>query len=369
MKLPLKISVIACTVLSVFHNTVAAQGTRDQLVRSIDSIVTAGMGDNFPSITLAVVIDQKVAYMKAYGYADKKKKIPATTTTCYQVGSLTKTFTGNLVAKFIQANKLNLFDSLQKHFPPTVRFPTDSAGRHFTFFNLLTHTAGVPRYPANLERTDGDPIRSFSKQQLLNAINSMKLSHRVGSRWDYSNFGYGIIGAALENISGMSLDTLFRDHIFIPLKMTSTSLFLNPNIRSKLATPYRDDNPEIPTEPWNMGSLSAAGNIFSNIEDLSKFMLYQIAEEDAATKMQHDVSFSMSENTGYGLGCFTGFSKSKNARIIYHGGDVDGYASDMNILPDKKMGVVILTNCGRGREFSQISNAVFNLVFKFINGQ
>ena len=96
-------------------------------------------------------------------------------------------------------------------------------------------------------------------------------------------------------------------------------------------------------------------------------MLYQIEEKDAATKMQQQVYYSISENVGYGLGCFTGFSKSKNTRIVYHGGDVDGYASDMNILPDRKMGVVILTNCGIGREFSQISSAVFNLVFDYIN--
>jgi serine-type D-Ala-D-Ala carboxypeptidase/endopeptidase len=360
MKALLKSLTVTGWVLSVCHTSLSAQQiSKKQLFESIDSIVHAGMGKTFPSISLAVVIDNKVAYVKAYGYADKLKKIRATSKTCYQIGSLTKTFTGNLFAKFVHLNRVNLFDSLQRYFP-NAHVPADSSGKNFTFFNLLTHTAGVPRYPENLQRADGEPILSFSRQQLFEAINVMKLSHRVGSRWNYSNFGYGIAGTALENLANKTLDSLFAEHIFRPLKMTSTSLTLNSKIQANLATPYRDDNPEVATQPWNMEALSAAGNIFSNVEDLSKFMINQIAEGDAATKIQHQVIFSMSENTGYALGCFVGFSKSKNARIIYHGGDVDGYASDMNILPDKKMGVVILTNCGLGRQFSQISNAVFN---------
>lgn len=327
------------------------------------------MGKTFPSISLAVVIDGKIAYMKAYGYADKKKKIPATTKTCYQIGSLTKTFTGNLFAKYIQLNKVSLYDSLQRHFTTDIRFPADSNGKNFTFYNLLTHTSGVPRYPANLQREDGEPILSFSKQKLGEAITTMQLSHKVGSRWDYSNFGYGIVGTALENITGQSLDSLFMQQIFRPLHMTNSSLSLNSLINPYLAIPYRDDNPDIPTQPWNMDAMKAAGNIFSNIEDLSKFMIYQLQESDAATKIQHQQFYQMGENTGYGLGCFVGFSKSKNTRIIYHGGDVDGYASDMNILPEKKMGLVILTNCGQGREFSQISTAIFNIVFRYINSQ
>lgn len=359
--------IILSTILN--YQGKGQQRTKQQLFNSIDTIIKNQMGKTFPSISLAVVIDGKVVYKQAYGYADKEKKIMATTSTFYQIGSLTKTFTGNLLAKFIINNKISLFDSLQKHFPSNVRFPLDSNGKGITFLSLATHTAAIPRYPGNLVRQDGDPILGFSKAQLYAGINAIKLSGKIGAAWNYSNFGYGIIGTALEMVSNRSLNDLFIEHIFSPLKMTHTSLIPANNIKASLAIPYRDDNPDIPTQPWDMGSLSAAGNIFSNVEDLSKFLIYQIEEIDAATKLQHHSFFQINESVGYGLGCFTGFSKSKNTRIIYHGGDVDGYAADYNFLPDKKMGVVILTNCGSGRAFSEISNKVFNTVFAFISNQ
>ncbi len=349
------------------HLDSIGQISKDRFYNRVDSIIKSRMGNRFPSVSVAIVIDGKLAYTKAYGYANQQKKIPATTNTCYQIGSSTKIFIGNLLAKMIVQNKVFLFDSIQKYFPANVRFPLDSNGKAITIFNLATHTASIPRYPGNLIRTDGEPILGFSQSQLYTGINLMKLSAKVGTRLDYSNFGFGIIGTALENISGKSLSTLLAENIFSPLKMENTSLVLTDKIKAILAIPYRDDDTNVPTQPWDMGYLSAAGNIFSNAEDLSKFLIYQINESDAATKLQHQSFFPIAENVGYGLGCFTGFSKSKNTRVVYHGGDVDGYASDCNFLPDRKMGVVILTNCGIGRAFSEISNAVFNEVFQYIN--
>ncbi len=180
----------------------------------------------------------------------------------------------------IVQNKVFLFDSIQKYFPANVRFPLDSNGKAITIFNLATHTTSIPRYPDNLIRTDGEPILGFSQSQLYAGINLMKLSAKVGRRWDYSNFGYGIIGTALENISGKSFNTLLTGNIFSPLKMENTSLVLTDKIKAILAIPYNDDETNIPTPPWDMGYLSAAGNIFSNAEDLSKFLIYQMNETE-----------------------------------------------------------------------------------------
>src|SRR3712207_224550 len=102
-----------CKICTVFilntvctSQSIAQQHAKQKLFSRIDSIVKAGMGNVFPSITLAVVIDGKVAYTKAYGFANKQKKIRATTKTCYQIGSLTKTFTGNLLARLVVHNKV-----------------------------------------------------------------------------------------------------------------------------------------------------------------------------------------------------------------------------------------------------------------------
>lgn len=331
----------------------------------IDSIILSGMQQHMlPGVALGIVVNGEVIYQKGYGYADKERKSTVSTSTCFQLGSLTKMFTGYLLSQMIIENKINSFSSIQLLYPSYHPFPLDANSRAPLIIDVATHTAAIPPYPGNLNRKDGEPISGFSKEQLYEGIDRLKLLGDIGKKWQYSNFGYGLLGAGLENLTGISLDSLMTSYIFKPLGMYSTALYLNDTIQKEMATAYRDDNSGLATKPWDMGSLAGAGNAFSNINDLLKFLIFQMNEKNEPLKLQHHSFFNMSTGLGYGLGCFTGFSQSKNTRIIYHGGDIDGYASDFTFLPDKKFGVVILTNCGKGPEFSAISNSVFNFVYK-----
>lgn len=359
-KLPLSIlfSVLFATALPQSPGSVPS-------FDKIDSIIIAGMKQHeFPGTALGIVADGKIVYKKGYGYADKEKQSGVTASTCFQLGSLTKMFTGYVLSQLITENKINFFASIQLLYPAHHPFPLDANARAPLLIDVATHTASFPPYPGNLNRKDGEPITGFSKEQLYESIDQLKLMGDIGKKWQYSNFGYGLLGAGMENLTGVSLDSLMLNYIFKPLAMNSTALYLDSTIQKKMATPYRDDNPGIATTAWNMGSLAGAGNAFSNIEDLLKFLIFQMNEETEPLKLQHHSFFRIGSNIGYGLGCFTGFSQSKNTRLIYHGGDIDGYASDLTFLPDKKFGVVILTNCGKGPEFSGISNAVFNTAYQ-----
>lgn len=349
----------------LFGTAVSQSSDSSPSFNKIDSIIISGMEQHqLPGIALGIVINGEIIYKKGYGYADKERKSAITSSTCFQLGSLTKMFTGYVLSQLIIENKINSFASIQLLYPSYHPFPLDAQSRYPLVIDVATHTASFPAYPANLSRKDGEPITGFSKQQLYESIDQLRLTGDVGEKWQYSNLGYGLLGTGLENLTGLSLDKLMRNYIFGPLAMTNTALYMNDSIQEQIATPYRDDNPSVTTKPWNMGSLAGAGNAFSNIEDLLKFLVFQMNEKNETLKLQHHSFFSMSANLGYGLGCFTGFSQSKNTRVIYHGGDIDGYASDFTFLPDKKFGVVILTNCGKGPEFSAISNAVFNTTYK-----
>ena len=228
----------------------------------IEKIATDGIKQyNFPSIAIGIVLDGKIIYAKGFGYADRESKKLAEADTVYQIGSVTKTFTGNLLAQIINEKQMSLDDSLSKFFPKTLKFPTDKNGNIITVKDLATHSAEFPRYPSNLVRDDGEPIKGFSKEQLYQGIELVRIDNPIGVRYSYSNFGYGVLGTALENLTDKTLGELFIQRIFRPLKMPSCNLVLNDKLKANLAVPYRDDNPNQRTEPWEMGALSGAGNI------------------------------------------------------------------------------------------------------------
>ena len=326
----------------------------------LDKIIIDSMQvHQFSSMSIGIIKGNKVIYTKGYGYADLKSKIPTTDETVYQIGSLTKTFTGNLLSHFILDGKMKLDDSLSLYFPKTVRFPKDSTGRILTIKDLATHSSGIPRYPVNLDRIDGEPILSYPKAKMHEAITTTQLEFNIGRRYNYSNFAYGILGTAMENTTGKTYNQLLEQYIFSPLKMLHTSAELDQKVKSKLATAYYDDNPSVETKPWKMESLTAHGGIFSNVKDLCKFILYFRDTTQASVKLQRTAHFKISKRTDYGLGCFmTTYTEPNFDRVVYHGGDLDSYSSNFIFYPDKDFAYIILSSGAGGQALGRLFNVI-----------
>ena len=362
----LKKSVVLSILLSLViacHGQNPNIASKSETFAKIEKITTEGIKThNFPSISIGIVLDGKIIYAKGFGYADRENKKLADADTVYQLGSVTKTLTGNLLAQLIAEKQLSLDDSISKYFPNSVKFPTDKNGKAITVKDIATHSAEFPRYPDNLVRTDGEPIQGFSKQQLYLGIELIRINNPAGIHYFYSNFGYGVLGTALENLTDKTLSELFVQRIFQPLKMESSSLDLTDNLKTNLAIPYRDDNPNQRTEPWEMGALSGAGNIFSSVNDLSLFM-NEILKDSKVNRIQQTEYLKINETWNYGLGCFVINSKTRNTKIIHHGGDIDGYASYLILYPEFKGGLIILTNSGMGRQFGEIAEGINEIVF------
>jgi CubicO group peptidase (beta-lactamase class C family) len=167
----------------------------------------------------------------------------------------------------------------------------------------------------------------------------------------------------MESATKMSYELMLREYIFNPLGMKNSSVVLTEAQRGLLATPYRDDNPQIKTKPWDMGTMAPAGNIFSSVTDLAKFMSLEmgfggIDLHRRALAATHSPAwwFDAEKSNGYGIGCLIVESKSMNELIIWHGGDVDGYAATLMFAPRKKVGFILLTNSGIGRPLGPLGN-------------
>ena len=347
-------------VLAIHTFSCSAQITTSQPdTLELDSLVETRLTENqIPGLAVGVVKDGEVIVAKGYGFANVEDKIPATRNTIYQLGSVTKMFTGHLLAKLIHMKTISLDDTLAGFFPSSVDFPESPSGQKITIREIATHSAEFPRYPENLDRNDPEPIKGYSKEDLIKGIEMVDIDTAIGARYHYSNFGYGVLGTAIANRTGKDLSTLMEEHIFSVYGMNNSSLYLDSRLHHQLAVPYLEVAPYQRTEPWEMGALSAAGNIFSSVSDLNKFMLTFMMENETKT-IQQSAYLKINDTWSYGLGCFVIDSKKRNTRIIYHGGDIDGYASSLTLYHEHRLGIVILTNWGKGQ--------VIGDVFSFIN--
>ncbi len=321
--------------------------------------------NGYPGMSIGIVQNNSLAYAKGFGVADRETGRPATPDTLYQIGSVTKMFTGLLAAILHDRGVINLDSTVQTHFPKLKLSPNkkgDSVGA-VTLRQLATHTSGLPRYPENLDRVDGEPILGFSEQALHEGLARSKLEFAPGTQWAYSNFGYGVLGEAMKRAANKSYDELLKEYIFKPLAMKHSGVALNDAQRRLLATPYRDDNPKIKTKPWDMGTMAPAGNIFSSIIELARFMVLEMGLtgtdlQKRALTATHSPAwwFNAEKSNGYGLGCFIVESKSMKELLIWHGGDVDGYAATFMFAPRKKVGIILLTNSGIGQPIGPLGN-------------
>jgi len=330
----------------------------------LDSLInTLITNKGIPSIAIGIVKDNKVILAKGFGYANVEDKIFADENTIYQLGSVTKMFTGHMLAGLINNQKISISDTLANFFPDSMSFPKSPTGQVVTIKEIATHSSEFPRYPANIQRTDPEPFKGYSVEEMLKGIEMVTIDTIIGVRYNYSNFGYGVLGTAMENRMGKSLNMLMDENIFDSYNMSNTSLVYKEDFNKTLAIPYLEVSPYKRTEPWDMGMLSGAGNVFSNIADLNKFMI-ELLQDTLINKIQQTKYFQINDSWNYGLGCFIVDSKKRNTKIIYHGGDIDGYASSLSLYPEYNLGFVILTNWGEGQvigdAFTQITNEIEN---------
>ncbi|MBX2827541.1 MAG: beta-lactamase family protein [Flavobacteriaceae bacterium] len=355
---------ILVALFFLMGGTLTAQESTAQgeLSSSLDSLVQAQLSKNkIPSLAVGIVKDGDVVFEKGYGYANVEDKVPANEHTVYQVGSVTKMFTGHLLATLITEGNIQLTDTLSHYFESSLAFPKTRRGQVVTIMDMATHSSGFPRYPRNLKRKDPHPIKGYTLEEMHQGIERVRLKKEIGVTYSYSNFGYGILGVAMENRMETPFSQLLTERVLKKYNMHSSSLMYEDRFKDRLAIPYLETEPLVRTEPWDMGTLSGAGNLFSTVSDLNQFMI-GFMENTEVNRIQQTPYFKINEEWSYGLGCFVIDSKKRNTLVIYHGGDIDGYAAFLMVYTEPKLGIVILTNWGEGSAIG----AAFDVISKAI---
>lgn len=189
--------------------------------------------------------------------------------TVFEIGSVTKVFTGLLFADMARKREVGLDDPLQKYLPVDVKVP-ERDGHGITLLDLATHTSGLPFWPADMPAGGSPGAAGYTQQQLLSSLERFQLPQVPGSQWGYSNIDYALLGMALARRAGMAYEPLLRMRVLGPLAMGSTAMAPSRELQPRLASGH--DITLKPAPEWNAAVLAPAGSLLSTANDLLKFM-------------------------------------------------------------------------------------------------
>ena len=189
--------------------------------------------------------------------------------TIFEIGSITKVFTAFLLADMVERGEVRLDDPVRKFLPASVKVPSRS-GKEITLVDLATQTSGLPRdsVKVDLDSATG-AYAGYTASQLYAFVGNYRLERDPGSKYEYSNVGFGLLGHALALRAGMSYEDLLRRRIFEPLGMTSTTITVDAGQHSRRATGY--NGKLLALQPFTVGVLDPTGGVNSTAADMLKF--------------------------------------------------------------------------------------------------
>ena len=263
--------------------------------------------------------------------------------TIYEIGSISKAFTGIVLADMVLNNELKLDDPAEAYLPETVNVPSRN-GKKITLEHLATHTSAIARMPSNFHPADlRNPYADYSVEDMYTFISGYTLRRDIGEKYEYSNLGMGLLGHILGLKAGMNYEQLIRERICEVLGMESTVISLTEELKERLAKGHNKAG-EVPN--WDIPTLAGAGAIRSTAHDMLTFLAANMgikpSKLSAAMNMSHKAYVDASENLKVGLGWH--ISDNGKTQIIWHNGGTGGYRTFCGFIKDKKIGVVVLSN-------------------------
>ena len=305
---------------------------------------------NVPGVSVALVDGDRVLWSKGYGFADQEREVPATPQTVYQVGSITKLLTATAVMQLVERGGLNLDAPVNSYLPEfSIQSRWDKTPQ-LTLRQMLSHHAGLPTYYLK---------GFFSRQPLTELVSSLQHEHLAyppEKIFNYSNLGPDIAGRVLEQMSTRSYEEYMQTTLLAQLGMRHSSFEID-RVRPNLARGYikraAADTMTIRDVP--------AGGLYSNVEDLARFMRcilgegtidgQQVLKRETLQAMLTPQYPELALNFGqrFGLGWFlSGLPLEGVGTVAWHNGGTKAFLSQMIVLPEKRLGVVVIANADSG---------------------
>jgi CubicO group peptidase (beta-lactamase class C family) len=353
----MKTNILLFLLFAIF-NTAQAQETPD--LKDAHRLLTTWLEaqkdyEQLPGIAVAVVKDQDLIWKEGFGFADVEAKHPTQTNTIYSICSISKLFTSISIMQLRDAGKLSLEDKVSKHLPWfTIQQKYEDSGP-ITIRSLLTHSGGLPRQ-SNFPYWTGPDFDFPTIDQIKAQINDMETLYPASTYFQYSNFGMSILGAVIEEISGMTFNEYVEKNILEVLELEDTRPFMPKDLlKGQLATGYSAldrSGDRKAVDLFYTDGVTAAAGFTSTVEDLAKFASWQfrllenggeeILRSSTLKEMQRVHWMDPDWELAWGLG----FSvrQINGQTVVGHGGSCPGYRTQLSLTPKKKLAYVVMVN-------------------------
>lgn len=263
--------------------------------------------------------------------------------TLFELGSLTKLFTALLLADMALKGEVSLDDPARDYLPAGAVMPS-RGGREITLRDLAMHVSGLPRLPDNMPFSDpADPYADYTEAHLLEFLRGHELTRDIGSRFEYSNLGAGLLSYLLGRAAGSDYATLLRERVTGPRGMEDTAIDLTADQQGRFAPGY--DAHMQPAGPWHLPVLAGAGAIRSTAGDM---LIFAQAALDPRSPLAAPMTLALeprapvAAQTEIALGWMA--ARIGGAEILFHSGGTGGYRSAIALDRQGGRGVVVLTN-------------------------
>ncbi len=372
MRTKLLIGAFCCTLCGASEllsqaNVAAGQKYAD-VAAELEGMIQREMANqSLPAVSIALVDGQQIVWAVGMGLADPRQKTPASAETIYRVGSVSKLFTDTAVMQLVESGKIDL-DAPVAHYLGDFH-PKNSFSTPITLRELMSHRSGLVREPPLGHYFDST---GPSLQATVESLNSTSLVYPPGTHTKYSNAAIAVVGYLLQQQSSQPFTDYVQKTVLEPLGMTDSSFVPTQQIRKHLAHAVirTYDGRTIDAPTFELG-MTPAGCMYSSVLDLSKFLNMLFADgkgkEGRVLKPEtlHAMWRSQFSEPGAAGGFGIGFRLSEldGHFLIGHGGAIYGFATELEALPEEKLGVVaITTSDSANASMSKIANQALRLM-------
>ena len=348
--------IIAVLTLSALHVAQAQQTLGPEFETYVNNAIKEWQ---VPGVAIAVIKDDKVVFAKGFGVRDINKNVPVDEQTIFAIGSSSKAFTTASLAILVDENKLKWEDPATK-FLPGLQLFDPYASRELTVADLVTHRSGLAR---------GDLLwyaSPYDRDEILRRARYLKPSWSFRSRFGYQNLMYLAAGQVVASVANKSWDDFVRERIFTPLGMKTSSTSIKAFGSDNVASPHAKIDDKVQAIAWrNIDNIAPAGSINSNVVEMAQWVRMQLGGgvyegkrliSSAAMKELHTPQtiirieglnsslYPEAHFLNYGMGWF--LSDYRGRKVVEHGGAIDGMRAEVAMMPEEKLGLVVLTNLG-----------------------
>jgi CubicO group peptidase (beta-lactamase class C family) len=328
------ILIISCVIAN--HGIAAAQKVSDaSLQKRLDHIASSYTADNAFMGSVLVARGDEILLNKGYGKANLEQNIPNGPDTKFRIGSLTKQFTAALVLLLQQDGKLRIEDPVRKYLPDAPK-----SWDKITLAELLGHNSGIPEIQSD-PRFRSWAMSPHTHAEELALFKDRPLDFEPGSKNEYSNSNYLVLGAVIEKVTGEDYGTLLRNRIFKPLGMNNSGVDKDGLVLPKRAQGYNNNNGHLEPAPSESMSVPwSAGSVYSTTNDLLRWERGLFGGKVLSATSLKAMTTPGRVSHGFGVGV----SMEDGFKVVDHNGAIEGFVAHLAYVPEPRIVVIVLSN-------------------------